>query len=601
LTLSPTAVSGAQFQGEWAFFSISIVLDVAVDLRNVTLEASYDHSVLTDFRLYMIGGSTGRVEFNSRSTLPVGEYVGTIGFRVCKTDSCAEKYSDTPATLGYRLTVSTAPPAAIVTPPSITSTIEAGTRLEVLLSAEVRPDITIPNGTVTFSVTDTHGVFAPNATSVSQGGNQYAVTLTGVELETPGTYSGAVSLIVCRVASCPDVPAAGSPITIPYVVTVTPNTALAPIPTITGLPEWETYQGNPSHTGYVPVTLNTATFASLWSWVSPFPVGTWLSPVTTGSGKAVVSVTGVVRPAFLLALKETDGSTVWRYDFGEIDGVTDPATSIGRVFVATKGSQAALSAFSLSTGQLLFRTPFPAQNQSYLAPTFRDSTVYANGGTYGGLYAYRALTGVPRWNADLEQYDTWTPAVDDTYAYAYAGYEFVAIRRTDGAREFSVRNQAFGGGRYSLNMAPVIAAPDAILVVDGVFDYAHDNHLIRYSVANRNEVWRVKQRFMSNPVVAAGQIYVVNAVGNSVEARELSTGASVWSWTPPNASDIIPTGNLIVTDNLVFVSTATSTFAIDIASRRHVWSTPRTGHLALSSNGVLYIVARTRIDAYDLL
>jgi hypothetical protein len=56
-----------------------------------------------------------------------------------------------------------------------------------------------------------------------------------------------------------------------------------------------------------------------------------------------------------------------------------------------------------------------------------------------------------------------------------------------------------------------------------------------------------------------------------------------------------------VTDNLVFVSTATKTFAIDIGSRRDVWSTPRTGHLALSSNGVLYIVARTRIDAYDLL
>jgi outer membrane protein assembly factor BamB len=569
---------------------------------DLTIEVSYDHSVLTGFRLYLVGpGPIAQVEFISVATLPVGEYVGTIGFRVCRTNTCAEKYSDVPATLGYRLTVSTAPPAAIVTPPSFTSTIEAGSPLEVLLSAETRPDITTPHGTVAFSVTDTHGLFVPTPTSVSQGGNQYALTLTGVELETPGVYSGTVNLVVCRVAACPDIPAAGSPVAIPYVVTVIPSSALAPIPTITGLPEWETYQGNPSHTGYVPVTLNTATFASLWSWVSPFPVGTWLSPVTTGSGKAVVSVTGVMRPAYLLALKETDGSTVWRHEFGEIDGVTDPATSIGRVFVATKGAQAAMWGFSLSNGQLLFRTPFPAQHQSYLAPTFRDSTVYANGGAYGGLFAYRALTGVARWNANLEQYDLWTPAVDETYAYAYAGYEFVAIRRTDGARELSVRNEAFGGGTYSMNSAPVIAAPDTILVVDGVSDHPHDNHLIRYSVAGRNEVWRVQQRFMSNPVVAAGQIYIVNAVGNSLEARDLSTGAHVWSWTPPNASDIIPDGNLIVTDNLVFVSTATGTFAIDIASRRDVWSTPRTGHLALSSNGVLYIVARTRIDAYDLL
>ena len=263
-------------------------------------------------------------------------------------------------------------------------------------------------------------------------------------------------------------------------------------------------------------------------------------------------------------------------------------------------------AFSLANGQLLFRTPFPAQGQSYLAPTFKDNTVYANGGTYGGLFAYRADTGAARWQAYLEQYDLWTPAVDETYAYAYAGYEFVAIRRTNGAREFSVRNQAFGGGTYSMNSAPVIAAPDTILVVDGVSEHVHDNHLIRYSVAGRNEVWRVKQKFMSNPVVAAGQIYIVNAVGNSVEARDLSTGAVVWAWTPPDASLIVPPGNLILfnlilTNNLVFVSTTTRTFAIDIATHRDVWSTPRTGRLALSSNGVLYIVARTRIDAYDLL
>src|SRR5436190_16686804 len=155
MTLSPTEVSGNQFKGESAFFSVSLSFGAAIDLRNgVTLEAYYDHSVLTAFRLYLTEPG-GRVEFNSLSTLPVGDYAGTISFRVCKTDSCAEKYSDVPATLGYRLTVSTAPPAAIVTPSSFTSTIEAGSHVEVLLSAGARPDIRTATGALTFSVADT--------------------------------------------------------------------------------------------------------------------------------------------------------------------------------------------------------------------------------------------------------------------------------------------------------------------------------------------------------------------------------------------------------------------------------------------------------------
>jgi hypothetical protein len=217
LTLSQAAVSGKAFQSEYAFFDVTLTFAPTVDLRNgVTIEASYDHSVLANFSLVLFKESaTARLSFSSLPTLPVGEYVDSIGLRVCKTDSCTEKYSDVPASLGYQLTISTAPPAAIVMPTSFTSTVEAGTRLEVVLSAEVRPDIRLPTGSAYFSVTDTHGLFTPNPTSVSQGGDLYAVTLVGVDIETPGTYSGVVSLIVCRFVTCPENPAAGSPIAIP--------------------------------------------------------------------------------------------------------------------------------------------------------------------------------------------------------------------------------------------------------------------------------------------------------------------------------------------------------------------------------------------------
>jgi outer membrane protein assembly factor BamB len=46
----------------------------------------------------------------------------------------------------------------------------------------------------------------------------------------------------------------------------------------------------------------------------------------------------------------------------------------------------------------------------------------------------------------------------------------------------------------------------------------------------------------------------------------------------------------VVTKNLFFVSTGNATYAVDIATRKNVWSYPAGGSLALSSQGVLYIV-----------
>jgi len=46
---------------------------------------------------------------------------------------------------------------------------------------------------------------------------------------------------------------------------------------------------------------------------------------------------------------------------------------------------------------------------------------------------------------------------------------------------------------------------------------------------------------------------------------------------------------VLVTKNLLFVSTADATYAVDIASRKQVWSYPVGGALALSSQGILFI------------
>ena len=46
---------------------------------------------------------------------------------------------------------------------------------------------------------------------------------------------------------------------------------------------------------------------------------------------------------------------------------------------------------------------------------------------------------------------------------------------------------------------------------------------------------------------------------------------------------------MIAMKNLVLVSTAANTYAVDLASHSHVWSYPAGGHLTLSAQGILFI------------
>ena len=515
------------------------------------------------------------------------------------------------------------PPPLAVTPTALSATSVEGqlSAVTALVSFAGHVDIMIPP-TLRF---DYDASIIGSVDTRPAGPRTAFVTLVSSQQLQVGEHSDTVGLYVCTSPSCLQF-YSSTPVLLAYQVAITPAPtgnvgptsttkstrsrapidapvpALDAIPTLTGLPEWETYQGNPAHTGHVPVTLDKARFTSGWSWTSPFPY-THLSPVTTSSGLAVVSATGHDSPGYLVALNEADGTTAWQHGFGSVHGVEHPAASAGRVFVATSGHQdAAMWSFELATGQQLFRTAFEAQGEHYLAPTFKNGLIYTNGGYYGGMYAFTGHSGVMRWFAELAQYDLWSPAVDDAHAYVHTGNEWVAVNHATGIQSFAVPSSTFNWRGYSLNIAPVIDTPDTLVVVDGVYDHSagtrHDNHLIRYSISGRSELWRVNGSFASNPATSNGRIYVLNTAPDGLDVYDAASGAKLWSWAAP---EDIPTGNLVVTDNLVFARTRAATYAIDVATRQHVWSTPRTGHLALSSNGVLYIVAPERIDAYELL
>lgn len=600
LTISPASVSATAMQGSSASMTVTATFNSSVINTDVYVFIEDEGGILEAVEATESSSTTSTVTLRTVTTLAVGKHTGNLDFFVCKDSSCASLVSDRPARLSYSITITPVPPAAVITPASIVASVEALDKLQVEVLARVADSVNAGG----FRVSDPQGTFASDVTTIAISGQDHTLALTVQSQSATGTYTGTLSLQICTSDCTYSAQVPGSPIEVPYTVSVTPFVPLPPVPTLSGLPEWETYQGNAGHTGFVPVTLDATQFSSRWSWTLPSNASGTLSPVTTGSGKVIVSASGYFEPAFLFALDEIDGSVAWRHDFGSIFAVNHPATAGGRVFVASSGhADTFMWAFDLADGSQLFKTPFDSQWEHYLAPTFRDGFVYTNGGYYGGLYAFKATSGSEKWFAQLGQYELWSPAIDGNHAYAYTGSEFTATNLLNGTRAFAVLDPAFNWWGYSLNISPVLPGDGSVLLVNGVFDfgYGHANHLIRYSISGASESWRVGGEFVSNPVVGAGVIYVLDSDGNRLEARSISNGVLLWSWRPPDPLEIVPVGNLVLTENLLFLSTDVATYAIDLGSHQAVWSTPRTGKLAMSSNRVLYIVTATgTIEAITL-
>ena len=220
---------------------------------------------------------------------------------------------------------------------------------------------------------------------------------------------------------------------------------------------------------------------------------------------------------------------------------------------------------------------------------------------YGGVYGF-SFGGVDEkepWHKPLPPYEQWTPAVNTDYVIAYTGpYDyFIAFNslnvfdRLTGEFEFSIPDPNFVWkefDQFSMDLAPVLSSQNNVIVING-------GRLISFDLAKQKIGWEIPKKegdlgsFSGQPSLANGIIYAV--AEGYLHALDESDGSSIegWlPWQPPLAGESIVTP-MIVTDNLIFVSTESTTYAVDLASQTEVWSYPAGGHLALSDDGVLYI------------
>lgn len=348
---------------------------------------------------------------------------------------------------------------------------------------------------------------------------------------------------------------------------------------------WPMFQGNKEHTGYIPILLDTADFTKKWE----HDFGRLINPIAAADSKVFVSTpTRFQNSDSLFVLDDRDGEVLWSKNLGAASSVNPPSYAYGNVYIQTgKGTSSPppyVSAFDAEAGTEVFRALYSAQWESHYAPTIYKGSVYVNGGYYGGMYRYDAFGGTQKWFHNLNQYDDWTPAVDENYVYAYIGESCSGCRNAGlrivdintGTSVGYINDPRFDWRGWSMRLAPVIGSMNDVLVIQ-------DGRLLSFDLVNKDIGFEILGSFIGQPCVGNDVVYAIN--GGSLESRSEADGALLWSWNPPEGA---LTGTMILTDTHVIARTGNNTYAIELLSRRQDWTYPASGHLALG-NDTLYI------------
>jgi outer membrane protein assembly factor BamB len=342
---------------------------------------------------------------------------------------------------------------------------------------------------------------------------------------------------------------------------------------------WEMYQGDPRHTGLASIPVEPDVFTLRWQ--RDIGSGRALNPVTAADGKVFVSLMSYFHQGpSLFVLDDRDGEVLWSRDFGDPFSVNPPSYAFGNVYIQTgdHGSNTFLHAFDAESGQRVFQSPHSAQWERYYAPTIYQGSVYVNGGYYGGMYAFDAFSGQQLWFRPLSQYDEWTPAVDDDYAYAYVGGLLSVVDRISGEVSHTIVDPNFDWHGWSMDLAPVLGGAGDIVVI-------HGGRLVSFDLQTRSIRYELTGTFRGQPTVAAGVVYAVNASG--IVAVDQETGNQLWAW---NSAGAQLRSNLVVTDTHLFVASTDDLFAVELLSHDDVWTYPVGGHLSLSDE-ILYVAS----------
>lgn len=446
------------------------------------------------------------------------------------------------------------------------------------------------DGNVYVVVNAPHAIFDSNidirsalfvdTSSAAEG--KYVVSLYTKPLATAGTYNGNLSIAFCKTEDCSQ-QYPGSPVNYPYSITVkdmVKNTKT--MASIDGLNDWVTYHGDYSRKGFVAADFDPANFSERWSWASG-NMQESPSPVVADSATVYFAVQSYEGNARFLAINAADGSQKWEYIrppsyiytyFG--DPVLADGTLYSFIAPFSSGDSPILS-IDKSTGAVSTALPTYSFNTGSKLSAVADNLYATTWGAGGIRYS---VSGT--WQADMP-YSTLYPAFSDGNVIGTAGADLRVADQLTGNTLSNVHIDGF----YAFG-ATILADSNSVLVRGDAADLPNPlqkMHLIDLQAENVS--WSVPGRFFSDAVTDGSRWYAVNQEDhNALEAHRLSDGGLLWTWPMPMLS-VNEEPNLLLSNNLVFVSNGLATFAINRETGVQVWSYPRGGDLAISPTGIL--------------
>lgn len=394
-----------------------------------------------------------------------------------------------------------------------------------------------------------------------------------------GTYTSKLELRMCQddVHTC-QLPVGGSPWIVPLTVNVKSPINLSALKAIDGLSSWTTYQGNAAHTGFVDASFDPAAFSRRWHLPNITNYSNSYASTALDGGRAFFVRRGVANHRELLAVSEDTGELAWKVDLGLLNQVNPPAAANGRVYVTSTGqADSYLWGYDQATGALLKKLVMSSQWPDYSAPTIFGTDVYSINGGQGGIAKYSDAEGKFSWSVGLTVDQGWSPATDGGFVYNYADSILVALNVADGSRAYSVGSSS----PYSTSFKP-----SPVVLTDTQQAIIVDDKLMAFDLATHTRSWVLSTTASGMAAYGNGTIYAFGQNGRTLEARAPATGSLLWT-----SSDLI--GGLkqvILTRNMAFVSSTTSTQAVDLNTHKAVWTYPQGGNLAISPRGVLYIL-----------
>jgi outer membrane protein assembly factor BamB len=453
-------------------------------------------------------------------------------------------------------------------------------------------------------VTDSADIVQVGAVDTSVP-NRYVVSLATAPGIVAGNHRGSISFKLCSDSSCATAHAGGTQ-SLPYAVDIDLKDG------------WGNFQRDAAHTGFADIQLDPADFAPAWTWQRPAgdgePIG-GINAVATGDGKVYVTKDVYFGQAAVYALDEATGTQAWTYAIGPMHSEGPAAFANGTVYVPSQdqGEQGKMWAIDSTTGAYKFMMPTGGQWSNYFAPTVLGDAIGQV--TYdGGIYEFSTLDGSQKWTGGSNVSDQSTPALDATRFYAYgATYGNPALHVFDRATGATVATigDPFSSGNtgYDMFSATMLGATnDAIAFSGSGFsgraasssEQYEQRILVSYDLVHSSVGWRSANAYLTHPALAKGVVYAARNAPASLDALSEADGHLLWSWTPP-AGDTSFHRNILVTHNLVFVSTDQNVYAIDLATHEAVWHVAKSGMLALSSSGLLLITTGATLSDGNLV